>query len=692
MVARDVAHGLAAVACSGCRRPVPGRVRQRRCLLALLTVPVLQWLVVAEPATGEGGEWFPSALRELVQAGRFPESVGWLRKAQQVSADPIHRWFDGIVTEARLRGKLRQVSEALATWQRAAANDATPVLLQGDLLSLVGDWREALARYQQAQQVAPDSPEPLRRLARLHAERGDYLIAETELRAAAGRAPGHGPTQADQLRLLIQAGRVREATEALRREGEQTASAVRGAQRAAVLGEALLHQSDAEADAATAYQQALALEPGNGDALFGMAALAEHADAPDAYERWQQFLNVEPYGRRAEAVRLGWAVTGLTDLVYEERQYAGSPEFSPDGRHLVLQDRKMKALWMWSFPDLQQARTVTTGGATGADWDPSWSPRGDWLLFRREQGAKPGLYAVFPFGTEPRCLLPEEEGRQIHDPSWSPDGRRVLFRRSPDGLCLLDLASGKTRVLGVLKTGQFLFEPRFAPDGVSLVASTYPDPKGVNIIPETVVELGFVGDALQPKPKVQPLTSLGAASRQPAPSPDGMRVAFACNAFDRKRHDLWLLDYRAPEAPVSLVPSLGEWQKGAFRPAWSPDGRQLVFPRDQHLWVLTLGGLPTIPVHVAAETTGGKATVTVRSFANQPLHLNLFQVWYDDNSVLLADNWDTPGEAVDLEPKGTQQVVLSFPKTKAPPATLKTYLFDPERNCVIRLSRVTGGQ
>jgi len=36
--------------------------------------------------------------------------------------------------------------------------------------------------------------------------------------------------------------------------------------------------------------------------------------------------------------------------------------------------------------------------------------------------------------------------------------------------------------------------------------------------------------------------------------------------------------------------------------------------------------------------------------------------------------------------------VLSFPKTKAPPATLKTYLFDPERNCVIRLSRVTGGQ
>jgi dipeptidyl aminopeptidase/acylaminoacyl peptidase len=477
---------------------------------------------------------------------------------------------------------------------------------------------------------------------------------------------------------------------ALQREGEQAASAVRGAQRAALLGEALLHQSGAEADAATAYQQALALQPDNADALFGLAALADRAQEPEAQARWQQFLSVEPYGRRAAAVRLGCAVIGLTDLAYEEKQYAGWPELSPDGRHLVFQDRRAKALWLQDFPKGEQARTLTAGAAAGADWDPSWSPRGDWLLFRREQGAKPGLYVRSPFGGEARCLLAEEEGQRIRDPSWSPDGRRVLFRRSRDGLCLLDLASGKTRVLGGLKTGQFLFEPRFAPDGASLVASTYPDPKGVNITPETVVELGFVGDALQPKPQVQPLTSLGAGSRQPAPSPDGMRVAFACNAFDRRRQDLWLLDYRTPEAPVCVAPSLGDRQTGAFRPAWSPDGRQLVFPRDQRLWVATLGGLPAVPVHVSAETADGRATVTVRSFADQPLHLKLNSVWYDDNSVLLADNWDTPGEAVNLAPKGTQQVVLPFPTTQAPPVTLRVYLFDSEQNCVIRLFGVAG--
>jgi TolB protein len=64
-------------------------------------------------------------------------------------------------------------------------------------------------------------------------------------------------------------------------------------------------------------------------------------------------------------------------------------------------------------------RRLTT--SPGDDFDPSWSPDGTRIAFRRERSGEPEIWIMNADGTQQRRLT---DGLS---PAWSPDGSLVAF-------------------------------------------------------------------------------------------------------------------------------------------------------------------------------------------------------------------------------------------------------------------------
>jgi len=108
-------------------------------------------------------------------------------------------------------------------------------------------------------------------------------------------------------------------------------------------------------------------------------------------------------------------------------------------------------------------RALTPSGAL--DYDPAWSPSGDWIIFTSERAGSADLYRIHPDGTG--------LDRLTDDPSYddqgvlSPDGKQVVFVSTRAGgranLWVLDVATRKARPLTSGDGGDF--RPAWSPDG-----------------------------------------------------------------------------------------------------------------------------------------------------------------------------------------------------------------------------------
>ena len=78
--------------------------------------------------------------------------------------------------------------------------------------------------------------------------------------------------------------------------------------------------------------------------------------------------------------------------------------------------------------DGSNVRKLTTSGAYNVG--PSWSPKGDRILYCRREPNDFQIHAINPDGTGDIRLT--SEGRNEY-PHWSPDGRFVTFTSKRDG-------------------------------------------------------------------------------------------------------------------------------------------------------------------------------------------------------------------------------------------------------------------
>ena len=264
--------------------------------------------------------------------------------------------------------------------------------------------------------------------------------------------------------------------------------------------------------------------------------------------------------RSWSGVSEGWIVdvkTGHSSRL--TRHDFRQPAVSPDGRYI--------AYWSSSRPQRQPRGRSTPGiwtiGINGRiprpvsrgfsmDWNPVWSPDGEFLYFLSDRGGRVGIW---------RVSMDRNNGTSLGEPV------RISVRS--DNAAHLAIANdGRHLAWSTLEWRPTLFRVGFEAD----TRSTTGDPAAV---------------------------ATGPASWQCAePSPDGSLIAFAS---DQQQRDIHLL-----RVDTGAVRHVTDDSAAEGCPRWSPDGRRIIFHSDagdlNRLWVADADGTG---LRLAARAIGG---------------------------------------------------------------------------------------
>lgn len=116
-----------------------------------------------------------------------------------------------------------------------------------------------------------------------------------------------------------------------------------------------------------------------------------------------------------------------------------------------------------SNADGSAERRLTQPGSL--NYNPAWSPRGDWIAFTSERAGPANLFRMHPDGSDVERLT--ADAAYDDQAAFSPDGRQIVFVSTrAEGfanLWVLDLDTRKARALTTGRGGDF--RPAWSPDG-----------------------------------------------------------------------------------------------------------------------------------------------------------------------------------------------------------------------------------
>ena len=130
---------------------------------------------------------------------------------------------------------------------------------------------------------------------------------------------------------------------------------------------------------------------------------------------------------------------------------------------LFLRIAPSEARLFISNADGSAERPLTQAGSL--DYNPSWSPKGDWIVFTSERGGSADLYRIHPDGSSLDRLT--DDPAYDDQAAFSPDGKQVVFvttrAAGAANLWILDVATHKAWPLTSGHGGDF--RPAWSPDG-----------------------------------------------------------------------------------------------------------------------------------------------------------------------------------------------------------------------------------
>ncbi|HVG23977.1 MAG TPA: protein kinase, partial [Thermoanaerobaculia bacterium] len=214
------------------------------------------------------------------------------------------------------------------------------------------------------------------------------------------------------------------------------------------------------------------------------------------------------------------------------------------------------------------------------DWNPVWSPDGQYLYFGSDRNGSMNLW---------RVRMNEESGKPKGDPepvttparvgahySFSRDGSRMLYAAFEQEESLRTVAFDP--VLGAV-VGQ----PRPVLAGSFLVFSSQvsPDGRHVAVTNRGVQEDLFVIEIATGE--IRQLTNDAARDRGAVWSPDGQKIYFYSQR-DENRYEIWRVNADGSNLQrVTRTKGRSVWY-----PSLSPDGSKLSFYNDEHTFLLDL--------------------------------------------------------------------------------------------------------
>ena len=219
------------------------------------------------------------------------------------------------------------------------------------------------------------------------------------------------------------------------------------------------------------------------------------------------------------------------------------------------------------------------------DFFPAWSHDGRWVAFESASAIDVDVWVMNLSGTVSRNIS-QMPGVADRGPAWSPDGTRIAFwRQHFDGTSgIWVMNSDGTNQIRLTEDANIDSYPAWSPDGslIAFVSERDGNPELYVMPPNGSPEV-----RVTETPTVQ--------EGNPNWSPDGSALAFdACMATSfpcpgTPNYEIFTVNVNGTELRrLTNVPGID------FNPAWSPDGRQIVFRSDRsgftHIWKMNADG------------------------------------------------------------------------------------------------------
>lgn len=254
------------------------------------------------------------------------------------------------------------------------------------------------------------------------------------------------------------------------------------------------------------------------------------------------------------------------------------------------------------------ATRLTSGNAW--DTDAKYSPDGKRLLFDSDRGGSENVWVAGRDGTDAKALTEETKDRWM-DPQFAPEPGWILARRRMTDtrsigileLWLLHEQGGAGIKITSKDEHPHAGEAAFSPDGKHIWFST----RGGRFNYDDNIHAGLwqIARFDRESGQITTVTRQYGGAVRPTPSPDGKSLAFLTR--DGTRTALMLLDI-ATGRVRRLADGMDKDQmegfelRGAYpRMDWTPDGKELVYWADGHLWRLDVATLRTTMIPFTAK-------------------------------------------------------------------------------------------